>query len=292
MIPPESLKDNDMSRTASPASFGQQRLWFLDQFEPGTAAYNLPRVFRIIGPLNVDALIRAFQLVVQRHASLRTVFESVDGEARQVVLSEVDVQVPVIDLTEVPERERESHALRLATDEGKKPFDLSEGPLFRALLFRLESESYSLLLVMHHIITDGWSISRLFRDVTTSYAAFIKNADPDLPDLPIQYSDYAQWQRDYMTGEVLQGEIEYWKNTLEGAQTLLELPTDHRRPASQTWNGASKHIILDSAILAKLRLIARNESSTLFMVSMAAFQALLWRYTHQESILVGTPVAG
>src|SRR5947209_20264553 len=142
-----------MSRTASPASFGQQRLWFLDQFEPGTDAYNLPRVFRIIGPLNVDALMRAFQFVVQRHASLRTVFESVDGEARQVVLSEVDVQVPVIDLTDLPECERESHALRLATDEGKKPFDLSEGPLFRALLFRLESESYSLLLVMHHIIT-------------------------------------------------------------------------------------------------------------------------------------------
>ena len=280
-----------MSRAAFPASFSQQRLWFLDQFEPGTAAYNIPRIFRIIGPLHVDALTRAFHAVVQRHATLRTVFDSVEGEARQVVLSNLEVKVPVLDLTEVPEKERESKALRLAIQEGKKPFDLCEGPLLRASLIRLGPETWMLVLVMHHIVTDGWSISRLFRDVTSYYAAFLENTEPALPELPIQYTEYAQWQREYMSGELLRKEIEYWKNTLAGAQTLLNLTTDHPRPAIQTWNGACQQITLDAATLAKLKSLAQKESCTLFMVSMALFQALLWRYTHQESILVGTPIA-
>lgn len=280
-----------MSRAVFPASFAQQRLWFLDQFEPGTAAHNLPRAFRITGPLSVDALTRAFNAVVQRHASLRTVFDSVNGEARQVVLSHLEVAVPIIDLTGTPESERESKALHIASDEGKRPFDLCKGPLLRATLVRLGPEAWILILVMHHIVTDGWSISRLFRDVTKSYAAFLEKKNPELPELPIQYSDYAQWQREYMSGEVLRKQIEHWKNTLAGAQTLLQLPTDHARPTSQTWHGASKEITLDSATLARLKSMAQKESATLFMVSMAAFQALLWRYTHQESILVGTPVA-
>jgi amino acid adenylation domain-containing protein len=280
-----------MSRAVFPASFAQQRLWFLDQFEPGTAASNLPCVFRIIGPLNVDVLTRAFQAAFQRHDSLRTVFESVDGEARQVILSDVDVKVPIIDLSEVPERDRESAALCIATEEGKKPFDLCKGPLLRATLLRLGTETWILVLVMHHIVTDGWSFSRLFRDVTTFYAAFLTSTDPELPELPIQYTEYAQWQRDYMCGELLHKEIEHWRSTLAGAHTLLDLPADHPRPPTQTWNGATKEITLDVATLAELKSIAQKESSTLFMASMAAFQALLWRYTRQESILVGTPVA-
>ena len=280
-----------MSRAAFPASFSQQRLWFLDQFDPGTAAYNIPRIFRIIGPLHVDALTRAFHAVVQRHAVLRTVFDSVEGEARQVVLSDLEVKVPLIDLTEAPEGERESKALGIAIQEGKKPFDLCEGPLLRASLIRLAPETWMLVLVMHHIVTDGWSISRLFRDLTTYYAAFLENTEPELPELPIQYTEYAQWQHEYMSGELLRKEIEHWKNTLAGAQTLLGLTTDHPRPAMQTWNGASQQITLDAATLAKLKSLAQKESSTLFMVSMALFQALLWRYSHQESILVGTPIA-
>ena len=280
-----------MSRAAFPASFSQQRLWFLDQFDPGTAAYNIPRIFRIIGPLHVDTLTRAFHAVVQRHAVLRTVFDSVEGEARQVVLSDVEVKVPLIDLTEVPEGERESKALRIASQEGKKPLDLCEGPLLRASLIRLAPETWMLVLVMHHIVTDGWSISRLFRDWTTYYAAFLENTEPELPELPIQYTEYAQWQHEYMSGELLRKEIEHWKNTLAGAQTLLGLTTDHPRPAMQTWNGASQQITLDAATLAKLKSLAQKESSTLFMVSMALFQALLWRYSHQDSILVGTPIA-
>ena len=180
---------------------------------------------------------------------LRTVFDSVEGEARQVVLSDVEVKVPLIDLTEAPEGERESKALGIAIQEGKKPFDLCEGPLLRASLIRLAPETWMLVLVMHHIVTDGWSISRLFRDLTTYYAAFLENTEPELPELPIQYTEYAQWQHEYMSGELLRKEIEHWKNTLAGAQTLLGLTTDHPRPAMQTWNGASQQITLDLSLI-------------------------------------------
>src|SRR5215471_4190650 len=280
-----------MSRAAFPASFAQQRLWFLDQLEPGTSAYNLPRAFRIVGPLDPDTLARAFHMVAQRHASLRTVFDSVDGEARQVVLEDLEIQIPIIDLAEVPEADREAEALRLASEEGKKPFDLSEGPLFRAVVVRLRPENFVLVLVLHHIITDGWSIALLFREVTKCYAALTRNQVPDLPELPLQYAEYAQWQREYMSGDVLVGEVEHWKSKLAGAPTLLDLPADHPRPATQSWHGGTEEIALDNSVLAKLKAMAQAESSTLFMIAMAAFQTLLWRYTSQESILVGTPVA-
>lgn len=281
-----------MSRAAFPASFAQQRLWFLDQLEPGTAAYNLPRAFRITGPLNIDILTQSFQTVVQRHAALRTVFDSVDGEARQVVLSEVEVSIPVIDLAEVPDKDREAEAIRIATEEGKKPFDLSEGPLLRPVLVRLSPDNYLLVLVLHHIITDGWSIALLFREVTKCYAALTRDEVPQLPELPLQYTEYAQWQREYMSGEVLKNEIEHWKSKLAGAPTLLDLPADHPRPATHSWRGATEEITLDRSMLAQLKAVAQTERSTLFMVAMAAFQALLWRYTNQESILLGTPIAG
>jgi len=261
-----------MSRAAFPASFAQQRLWFLDQLDPGTAAYNLPRAFRIDGPLNIDILKQALQFVIRRHASLRTVFDSVEGEARQVVLSDVELSLPVTDLTDVPEAEREAEALRIASEEGKKPFDLSEGPLLRALLLQMGPNSFMLLLVMHHIITDGWSISILFREVTSSYAAFIGNQVPQLPDIPLQYTDYAHWQRDYLSGEVLTREVEHWKDKLSGAQTLLDLPADRPRPATHSCNGATEEITFESAVLRKLKALAQSESSTLFMAAIAAFQ--------------------
>ncbi|MGB7600370.1 MAG: amino acid adenylation domain-containing protein [Candidatus Sulfotelmatobacter sp.] len=281
-----------MTRLAYPASFAQQRLWFLDQLDPETAAYNLPRAFRITGPLDVGVLHQAFQTVVKRHSSLRTVFDSVEGEARQIVLSDVEVEIPVVDLAGIPPQERESEALRIASEEGKKPFDLSEGPLLRPLLLRLDQETHFLVLIIHHIITDGWSIALLFREVTKCYAALTKNETPALPELTLQYAEYAQWQREYMSGDLLKGEIEHWKYRLAGAQTLLDLPTDHPRPSSYSWHGASEEVSLNSSILAKLKALAQAESCTLFMLTMAAFQALLWRYTNQESILVGTPIAG
>lgn len=280
-----------MTRSAFPASFAQQRLWFLDQLDAGTAAYNLPRAFQIVGPLDVDVLTRAFWTVVSRHAPLRTIFDWVDGEARQIVLSDLNLNIPVVDLSDLPPEEREAEALRMVCEEGKKPFNLSEGPLLRVCLVRLQPDRHTLVLVIHHIVTDGWSISILFREVTTCYAAFIRNQTPDLPEISIQYAEYAQWQREHMSGALLASEVEHWKNKLEGAQTLLDLPTDFPRPSTHSWRGSSERVTLDRTNLVKLKALAQVESSTLFMVSMAAFQALLWRYTNQESILVGTPVA-
>lgn len=281
-----------MSRAAFPASFAQQRLWFLDQLEPGTAAYNLARAFRITGPLDVTALGLALEAVVKRHESLRTVFDSVDGDTRQIVLSDVRVNVPIIDLAGIPEHTREPEALRIASDEGKKPFDLTRGPLFRAVLLHLAPDQYLLVLVMHHIITDGWSIAVLFREITRCYEAIANGQDAKLPELPLQYAEYAQWQREYMTGEVLAKQVGYWKSKLAGAQTILDLPADHPRPTTHSWHGATEELILDSNLLTELKAFAQHEGGTLFMVALAAFQALLRRYTMQDSILVGTPIAG
>ena len=273
------------------ASFAQQRLWFLDQLEPGTAAYNLPRAFRILGPLDNDILKRSMQAVVQRHASLRTVFESVYGEARQVVLSDVVVEIPVFDLSDVPELDREAEALRIVAAEGKKAFDLKEGPLLRCVLVRLQQDDHILLLLMHHIITDGWSIAILFREITACYAAFVKGDATTFSELPIQYADYAQWQREYMNADVLANKIQHWKDKLAGAQSVLELPLDYARPTGMGWHGATEEASFDASTLAQMKAVAQAENATLFMLALAAFQALLWRYTNQESVLVGTPVA-
>ncbi|HZQ95825.1 MAG TPA: condensation domain-containing protein, partial [Candidatus Sulfotelmatobacter sp.] len=274
-----------------PASFGQQRLWFLDQLEPGTAAYNLPRAFLIQGPLDTRILTRALDVVMRRHASLRTVFESVQGETRQVVLPPQEPEISLFDIADLPRPQRDAEAQRIVAEEGKKPFDLKQGPLLRCLLVRLGPEEHILLMVMHHIITDGWSIAILFREITAGYAALVQGQQPAFPDLPIQYTDYAQWQRESMNDEVLAQEIEHWKAKLAGAQPVLELPLDHPRPSGAGWHGATEAITLDRRCLSRLKSMAQAEGGTLFMVAMAAFQALLWRYTKQESILVGTPVA-
>ena len=280
-----------MNRSSFPASFAQQRLWFLDQLEPGTAAYNLVRVFRIVGPLDLGVLTRAFEIVLLRHASLRTVFEAVDGNPRQVVLPDANVQIAVLDLSELPPDQREEEALQVAGKEGKKPLQLGEGPLLRSVLIRTGEETHILVLVMHHIITDGWSISTLFRELTQCYADLSNDRIPNLPPLSIQYTDYAEWQSQNMSGALLADEVRHWRKKLEGAQTLLDLPTDYPRPSTHTWRGANEDITVSRGTMAKMKSIAQAESSTLFMVSLAAFQVLLWRYTRQESILIGTPVA-
>ncbi|MGC1373346.1 MAG: amino acid adenylation domain-containing protein, partial [Candidatus Sulfotelmatobacter sp.] len=280
-----------MSQTTLPASFAQQRLWFLDQLEPGTAAYNLPRAFRIVGSLDRDSLARAFRIVVQRHECLRTIFESVDGQARQIILPELEIPLPVVELSHLSEQERTQAALRIAGEEGKKPFDLTHGPLLRTVLLRLKPDEHILVLVMHHIVTDGWSIAILFGELTKCYEAVIKGCAPDLPELPVQYGEYSQWQHDYLKGDVLAHEVGYWKEKLAGAQTILELPADRRRPATHSWSGATHELVFDRDILAKLKAFSQNQGATLFMASLAAFQAWLWRYTKQESILVGTPTA-
>src|SRR5579859_2116364 len=198
-----------MSPRTFPASFAQRRLWFLDQLEPGTAAYNLPRAFRVLGPLDIEILRRALDTIIRRHASLRTVFDSVHGEPRQVVLPGSSLDLPLVDLTNIPGIDPETEALRIVSEEGKKPFDLGEGPLLRSLVIRLGPDRHIVLLVMHHIITDGWSISILFREVTSCYAEFARGKEPDLPELPIQYAEYAQWQQECTNGEAFIQQVEH-----------------------------------------------------------------------------------
>ncbi len=247
-----------MTPSSFSASFAQQRLWFLDQLEPGTAAYNLVRVFRVVGPLNVGVLTRAFETVILRHAPLRTVFESVEGNPRQVVLSDANVQIPVLDVCSLPQDEQEAEALRIASEEGRKPFRLSEGPLLRAVLVRTGEQTHILVLVMHHIITDGWSISILFRELTQCYADLSNDRIPNLPALSIQYTDYAAWQHKNMSGEVLAEEVRHWRKKLEGAPTLLDLPTDYPRPLNHSWHGATEEITVAHTTLAKMKSIGQG----------------------------------
>ena len=204
---------------------------------------------------------------VPSHEALRTVFDSVEGEAKQIVLPDVDVDVPIVSVTHLPEAEREAEALRIASEEGKKPFDLTRGPLLRVLLVQLNRKKYLLVLAMHHIITDGWSISILFRELTHCYEAFTNGKEPQLPDLPLQYAEYAHWQREYLAGDVLAQQVAYWKRKLAGAQTMLDLPTDHSRPKEHGWRGATAELTFETNVLNALKEFAQSEGATLFMTA-------------------------
>ena len=281
-----------MSEQVFPASFGQQRLWFLDQVLPGTTAYNLARAFRLTGSLDPAALTSALQSIISRHESLRTVFISIDDEVRQVVLSTLEFDLPISDISELPAVQREQAALSMAGEEASKPFDLSKGPLLRVKLLRLSPVEHILVLVIHHIIVDGWSMNLLFHEMGELYASFVVGRQPQLPKLNLQYSDYSLWQRASVTSDFLAGELDYWKNKLQGAETVLQLPTDHPRPAADSGRGESIHFELSHETNKSLKALAQSETATLFMALLTIFQVLLGRYTLQDSILVGSPTAG
>ncbi|MBV8858949.1 MAG: amino acid adenylation domain-containing protein, partial [Acidobacteria bacterium] len=276
----------------TPLSFAQQRLWFLDRLEPGSAAYNIPAAVRLTGALDTAALRRALSAVVSRHETLRTTFAEMDGEPAQLIREAAEVALSVVDLTHLPGPEREAAALGAARAEAALPFDLSRGPLLRAQLLRLSEEEHVLLLTMHHIVSDGWSMGILVQELSRAYAAFASGTEPALPGLPIQYADYAAWQRGWMDGEALDAQLAYWRGQLKGAPPVLELPTDRPRPAVQTFAGASHRFRLGRELTQALHRLGRQEGATLFMTLLAAFDALLYRYTSQEDISVGTPVAG
>jgi amino acid adenylation domain-containing protein len=275
----------------APLSFAQQRLWFLDHFEPNSAVYNITSAVRLTGSLNVPVLERTLAEIIRRHEILRASFPLRDGRPAQVTAPPWPVTIPVLDLRHLSPDEREAEVARRSTEEARRPFDLARAPLLRVSLLRLADDAHVALLVMHHIIADGWSMSVLTREVAALYDAFASGAGAPLAELPIQYGDYAAWQRRWLQGEALERQLAYWRENLAGAEAL-ELPTDRPRPAVRSFRGAHHGFMLEPGLGAALRQLSRGEGVTLFMTLMAGFKALLHRYTGQGDVSVGTPVAG
>jgi amino acid adenylation domain-containing protein len=274
-----------------PLSFAQQRLWFLDQLEPGTATYNIPHAVRITGQLDVTALTQTLTEMVRRHEVLRTTFPSHDGQPVQLIHEPKPVRLPVFNLSPLPEQRRESEAAHLIKVEARQPFDLAAGPLLRAALLRLAPEDHIVLLTFHHIISDGWSTDIFFQEVAALYDAFAHHRLSPLPEPPLQYADFAQWQRHYLTGEVLDRQLTYWRHQLAGAPDLLALPIDRPRTAIASHQGTTYSFHLEAELAGQLRALSRREGVTLFMMLLAAFKVLLWRYTGEKDVVVGTPIA-
>ena len=276
----------------APLSFAQRRLWFLDRLEPG-AHYNSPLTLRVHGALDAAALECALAEVVRRHEVLRSVIRAdAGGEAEQVVIPPGDFALPSDDLSTLPAAAREDEARRTVHDEIRRPFDLAAGPLFRARLLRLADDDHVLVLAMHHVVSDGWSLGVLFRELGALYDAFSRGAPPPLDPLPLQYADYAAWQREHWTEERLAAQLEWWRRALAGAPAVLELPADRSRPTVQSHRGARLRVALPGELAEGVRALARREGATPFMVMLAAFQVLLWRWSGEEDLVVGSPVAG
>ncbi|HEX6911205.1 MAG TPA: amino acid adenylation domain-containing protein, partial [Longimicrobium sp.] len=274
-----------------PLSFAQQRLWFIQQLDPANTAYNMAAAVRLDGALDAEALRRALDTVIDRHEALRTVFAMGEGEPVQQVLPSLPVALDVDDLQAVDADEVDAEVERRAVALQAVPFDLSTGPLVRARLLRMAPQRHVLLLVMHHVIGDGWSRGVMIREISALYTALVTGEPATLPALPVQYPDYAAWQRARMQGEVLERQLAYWMETLADAPPTLELPTDRPRPAVLSFAGRTHRFALPADAADALRAIAREENATLFMVLLAAFKTMLARYTGQADLVVGTPVA-
>jgi acyl carrier protein len=277
---------------ALPLSFAQQRLWIHDQMEPNSALYNVPRAIRMRGGLNVPALVEALSCMVQRHEILRTTYGVEKEQPVQIVSAGLTIPLEIIDLTTVPEASRENEARRFAQREAETAFDLAKGPILRPFLLRLGEEDHILLLNTHHIANDGWSNGVFTRDLTLLYEAALEGRPASLPELPVQYADYAVWQRNWLQGEILERQLAYWKTRLEGAPPVLALPTDRPRPAVQTFRGATENAVLPKSLGEAIHALSRQEGATSFMTLLAAFQTLVLYYVKQPDIVLGTDLAG
>ncbi|MEW5930501.1 MAG: amino acid adenylation domain-containing protein, partial [Gemmatimonadota bacterium] len=275
-----------------PLSFGQQRLWLLQRMEPGSAAYNLPYALRVRGPLDEGALERALTDVAGRHETLRTRFPEQGGEPVQRIEPARPVRPPRVDLSRLPEPARDAELARLADAEARRPFDLAAGPALRTALVRLGARDAAVLLTLHHVVCDGWSLGILVNELSAAYAARARGERARLPELPVQYADFAVWQRAWLTGPVLERQLAFWRGALRGAPALLEIPADRPRPAVLPDAGGRIDFRLDADTLAGVRALARREGATPFMALLAAWQLLLARYAGVEDVVVGTPVAG
>jgi amino acid adenylation domain-containing protein/FkbH-like protein len=273
-------------------AFAQQRLWFLDQLTPESSLYNFPTAFRLSGNLNLSALQRSLDAIVARHEALRTKFASVEGSPVQVICDASPVELRLVDLTRTLPTLREAEAQRLLMAEAQRPFNLSHDMMMRVLLIKLEPTMHILVVTIHHIATDAWSMGVFFRELSNLYAANCSGTVADLPELKIQYADYAVWQREWLQGDVLAKQLDYWKGRLAGAKDFLELPTDRPRPLVQGFRGASQTFTFPAHLVEGLKQLSRKSGVTLFMTLLAAFKTLLYRYSRQEDILVGSPIAG
>lgn len=278
-----------------PLSFSQERLWFLDQLAPGSSSYNQTMAFRVTGSLNVPALENTINEIVQRHEALRTSFSVVNGQPVQVIAPALTSTISVVNLQELPEPERETQTLRLTTEEAQRSFDLSQGPLLRTALLQVGEDEYVLLLTVHHIVFDGWSAySVLFKDLAVLYEAFSTGKPNTLPELPIQYADFAVWQRQWLQGEFLETLLSYWKQQLSSGFSVQQrplLPTDRPRPTVQTRRSVCQPLVLSQTLTQALKALSRQEGATLFTTLLAAFKILLHCYTNQDDVFVCTPTA-
>lgn len=286
------IRRRDPSITQPPVSFSQQRFWFLEQLEPGNAAYNIPLGVKWIGPLNVPVFEKSVSEIVSRHETLRTTFANADGGPVQVISPPQKVSLPVVDLSGLPKTELASEIDRARSAEVQTSFDLANGPLWRAKLLRVAPEEHIVLFTLHHSIADGWSLNVLVREMLELYTAFLQGRPSPLEPLPVQYADFAIWQREWLQGDVLKSNLDYWRKQLSGAPTRLELPTDRPYTQKGKREGAFHWFTIPPDVTATLKEIARREEATLFMVLLAGFAALLSRYSGQEDMVIGTAIAG
>ncbi|EFH88919.1 non-ribosomal peptide synthetase [Ktedonobacter racemifer] len=281
-------------RGVFPLSYAQKRLWFLNQWDRDNVVYSMPMALRLVGLFDASVLQQSLCEIVKRHETLRTVFKMVGGQPMVFVADTTtqDFQLIITDLTFLPcLEEREQAAMNFISQEVKIPFSLSEGPLLRVTLFRLEKEDHVLLINMHHIISDAWSASIFFRELNTLYSAYVQNCSSPLVDLPVQYVDFASWQRQWLQGDLMETQLSYWKQQLSNAPSILQLPTDKPRPSVQSFHGSSHSFFLSPKLTNLLKKLSLKEDCTLFMTLFAAFTILLHRYTAQDDLCIGTPVA-
>ena len=276
---------------AFPASFAQQRLWFLDHIDPGTAVYTIPQAFHLTGPLQIALLARALQEIVRRHESLRTTFGSTEGTPLQLVTASLQLDVPTLDLRHLPAAERRAEAQRLADQYAREPFKLESGPLLRAAVIVLDADAHVLLFNVHHIVCDGWSLALLFHELSELYRAFAAGEPSPLPDIPIQYPDYTLWQKEWLKGEELDRQLGYWREKLSGELPVLELPSFRGRPPRQTFQGGYIKFHISRELTDSVAALARREGISLYMTLLGAFKVLLHRLSGQPEILVGSPIA-
>jgi Condensation domain/TubC N-terminal docking domain len=287
----ESIEPVAKTGLEIPLSFAQERLWFLNQLEGSSATYNGYVALHITGDIDLNSFRRALSEIVRRHQVLRTSFQTVNGTPIQIVDTEATINIQIVDLQQLVASEAESSLQQYLQQEAATPFDLEIAPLIRCSLLQLSNIKHVLVVTIHHIVSDAWSTGILIQELSVLYPAFCAGEPSPLPELTIQYTDFAIWQRQYLSGVVLETQLNYWHQHLQGAPELLQLPTDRPRPSIQTYRGTTQSFILSTDLIQKLQILSRESDATLFMTLSAAFSTLLHRYSGQSDILIGSPIA-